>query len=95
MAAPRSHDFSGVKFNKHRGVCLQLFHWNSKSEVVEHQELEFQVVQLRQGESTNLSTINIKAKEKKNQGLAYLCISRVCIKDIREEFAGASYPGDD
>lgn len=82
MTAPRSHHFSGVEFNEHRGVCLQLFHWNGKSEVVEHQKLEFQVVQLRQRKSTNLSMVNIKVNVDLNEGFAYLCISRVGVKDI-------------
>ena len=37
-------DFSCVKFDEHRAVCLYLLDWDGEAKVVEEQELEFEMV---------------------------------------------------
>lgn len=40
----RSHYLSGVELDQHRGVRLQVFHWNGEPEVVEKKELQLEMV---------------------------------------------------
>lgn len=65
---PRRHHLAGVKLDQHGGVRLQLFHRNGESEVVEHEELQLQVVQLGQRESTNLFQTSVHGCHKSQKG---------------------------
>lgn len=42
------NDFAGIEFNKHSAVCLDFFYRYRESKVIQKQELEFEVVELRQ-----------------------------------------------
>lgn len=50
----RNH-ITGVELNQHRGVSLQVFDGDGKTEVVEDEELYFEVVELCQRKSAHLS----------------------------------------
>jgi hypothetical protein len=39
-------DFSGVELDEHGAVGFELFHGNGEPEIVEKEELEFEVVEL-------------------------------------------------
>lgn len=49
-----AHNFSGVEFNKHSRIRLQVFHGDCESKVVQYEELDLEMVQLCQGKSANL-----------------------------------------
>lgn len=49
-----SDDFSCVEFDQHRAVCFQLFHRYTQSEVVEQEELQFEIVQFCQRQPADL-----------------------------------------
>lgn len=47
-------NFSCVEFHKHRPISFHLFKGHCKSEVVQQQELQFQVVKFGEGKATDL-----------------------------------------
>ena len=47
-------DLAGVVFHQHGAVGLQLFYGDGEAEVVQKEELEFQVIELDEGEAANL-----------------------------------------
>ena len=47
-------DLARVKLDEHGGVCLEVLDGDGETEVVEEEELEFEMVQLREGQPANL-----------------------------------------
>ena len=47
-------DLAGVEFDEHRAVSFDLFDRHTKPEVVQKQELQFQVVELGEWQSADL-----------------------------------------
>ena len=47
-------DLASVEFDEHRAVSFDLFHRHTKPEVVQKQELQFQVVELGEWQSADL-----------------------------------------
>ncbi len=47
-------NFSRVELDQHVGIGFQVFHRNGESEVIEYKELQFEMVQFRQGKSSDL-----------------------------------------
>jgi hypothetical protein len=47
-------DFSGVELDEHCAVRLEFFNGNAEAKVVQHQELEFEVVEFYLRETTDL-----------------------------------------
>ncbi len=52
-------DLAGVEFDKHGAVGVKLLDGDSEAEVVEEEELEFEVVQLDEGEASDLLLIEV------------------------------------
>ena len=50
-------DFARVEFDEHRAVSLDLFDRHTKPEVVQKQELQFQVVKLGKWQSADLDRL--------------------------------------
>lgn len=46
--APLRYDFACVECNKHSRICLELFDGNGQLEVVQAEELKFQMIKLWQ-----------------------------------------------
>lgn len=42
---PLRNNFSRVKFDEHGGVGLEVLDWDGQAEIVEEEELEFEVVE--------------------------------------------------
>lgn len=55
----RGNNFASVKLDQHRGVRLQVFHWDGKSKVVEEKELELQVIEFNKWQTPNLLRVSI------------------------------------
>ena len=51
---PLGDNFPRVELHQHRGVCLEIFDGNSEAEIIEKEELELEVVQFGERETTNL-----------------------------------------
>ena len=47
-------DLAGVELNQHCAVGLDFLHGDGEAEVVEEEELQFQMVQFWEGKATNL-----------------------------------------
>lgn len=41
-----SHDLAGIELDKHGAIRLELFHRNREAEVIQMEELQFQMIQL-------------------------------------------------
>lgn len=54
LLLPLGHNLSCVEFYEHCAIRLQFFDGNGQSEVVQKEELKFQVVQLHQWKTANL-----------------------------------------
>lgn len=57
-----SNDLSCVECDQHTAVSLELFNRDGKTEVVEKQELKFQMIQLHQGEASDLCVSGIRVE---------------------------------
>lgn len=79
---------SCIEFDQHSSVGLHLLKRHSQAEVVEQQELQFQMIKLHQWEPTNLT--HVRHDSKFCVQSAYLCVSRVGVEYVREEFTCAS-----
>lgn len=88
---------SSIEFHQHRAICLKFFHGYRKSKVIKDEELKFEVVEFHEGKTANLEIVstfgNHQTLPKGNQ--VYLCVSRICVEDIGEEFASTSYASND
>jgi hypothetical protein len=54
--APRTlrDDLAGIELDKHGRVHLQVFHGDGETEIVEDEELKFEVVEFGEGEASDL-----------------------------------------
>ena len=48
------YHLTSIKLDQHSRICLQVFHWNGKSEIVEEQKLELKMVQFNKWQSADL-----------------------------------------
>ena len=80
-----SYNFASIELDQHGAICLEFLYRNGETEVVEDEELKLEVVELDQGEASDLRLFNTCTDSK--HGRAYLGISGVRVEDVREEFA--------
>lgn len=96
---PGADDFTCVELDKHCSIGFQIFHGHRQAEIVQDQKLDFEVIQFGKGQTTDLNG-NFRQHARAHWGISYrlvtyLGVSRVCVKDVREELAGASDSSND
>lgn len=89
------NDLARIELDEHRAVGFNLLDGHGESEIVEKKELQFQMVELRERQSTNLMDMLVSCTIDQTRNPAYLCVSRICVEDVREEFAGACDASND
>jgi hypothetical protein len=89
------HDFTRIKLDQHSCIRFEVLHRDSEAEVIEYEELDFEVVQFGKGKATDLGAVS----EYLSMGgcwevsrPTYLGISIVGVKNVRKELASAGHP---
>lgn len=59
LGALLGEHLAGIELHQHSSIRLQLRDRNRESEVVQQQELQLQVIQFRQWQTTNLYAVNM------------------------------------
>lgn len=83
-----------IKLHQHGAIRLELLYRDRKPEVVQEEELKLEVIELDERKATDLGDRRLATVEWVRSA-TYLCISRIGVENIGEEFTRTGHARDD